>query len=467
MKRAKTATTQQRTWPPSPDNGPLRRKMPEAERTRMQVDEEIKLDAAGQRAKKKLPRPKYRPYAPPDFGCLSPSKNRGTAATSHIVLRDATIERDGNTITRVEACLFGSTSNPLPPEMKERNPHWGSIPGEDATTATTIPFTTSPLPKIAHKNSTLVGNMRDGLKKRLETSKDTSVLIIPFGAGNRFTRDNPRYAEQVATFLQSLEGAGPNKISVAPPSHQFAPPTKAHFAMPFAYIATNIPPRIRDLLVRRQTFAFEIDGKKHAFNATEIPGERPTSWVIANFAGGCITNNLDDMTAALEAIINTLFDNDGIAREINKALAGKGVGGSVLERKAIALSTMSLSFVARKDEHGDDSPVWQLAGRPVHDNLKEHRAWLKAIRRITFELNDMKSIVSTPENVGCVWCKAETHSSETCPFPQLKDWKGPTHVGEGFVKPEPPYRPDNGKKKGKATKRSKKGKENEKGAKPK
>ncbi|KAJ8691020.1 hypothetical protein PTI98_010634 [Pleurotus ostreatus] len=306
----------------------------------------------------------------------------------------------------------------------------------------------------------MIGNMREGLKRRLEQTKGITMLIIPFGAGNRFTRENPNYPGQVTAFLQSLRGAGTSQIVVVPPSHQFTPPTRAQFAMPFAYVATNIPPELKRLLERRQTFAFQIDGKKHAFNAVAVPNDAPTSWVIANFAGGSIADNPNEMRSALEAIINTLFEDAYVTREIDKALATKGVGGSVQERKIIALSSLSLTLIQRKNERGENSPIWQLAGRPIHDNHKDHRMWLKTIRRITFELDDMKSLSSTTETVGCVWCKAETHSSESCPFPKLKDWKGPTPDAEEFVRPEPPYRPDAGKRKTKPTGIGKKGKKN-------
>ncbi|KAF9490620.1 hypothetical protein BDN71DRAFT_1434561 [Pleurotus eryngii] len=72
----------------------------------------------------------------------------------------------------------------------------------------------------------------------------------------------------------------------------------------------------------------------------------------------------------------------------------------------------------------------------------------------------MRLLSLTAEVVGCVWCKAETHSSKHCPFPKLKDWKGPTPDAEDFVKPEPPHRPDASKRRVKTTKADKKEKEN-------
>ncbi|KAF7416339.1 hypothetical protein PC9H_002604 [Pleurotus ostreatus] len=464
MKRPKTARENAPIPrdPQPPHDEPPKRKIPEAVRMRMQVDTAADLDTNGQRTTKKLPRQRarYRPYTPPNFECLGPSGTSSIAATQHIGLQEATTTQGGLTTTRIEAQLIGHTSTPLPPHMTKANPHWGQIPEETQMNATTIPFTTTALPKIAHKTSVGLGNMREGLRRRLNDKKAISALLIPFGAGNRFVRDNPKYAEQAAAFLNSLKGAEANQITVVAPSPQFTPPPRARFAMPFAYVATNIPKEVKDLLIEQQTFAFQVDGRKHAFTAIEVPGETPTSWVIANFTGECVTNNPDKMARALEAIINTLFDDTDIAREANKALAEEGIGGSVLERKAIALSTMSLTHIPRKNELGEDSPAWQLAGQPIHNNHKGHRTWLKAIRRLTFELDDMQSISSTADVIGCVWCKAETHSSEYCPFPKIKDWKGPMPNAEEYVRPEPPYKPDAGARKAKDTKKGRKNKEN-------
>ncbi|KAF9490621.1 hypothetical protein BDN71DRAFT_1434562 [Pleurotus eryngii] len=223
-------------------------------------------------------------------------------------------------------------------------------------TATMIPFTTTALPRIAHKNSTALGNMREGLKKTLESMKDILVLIIPFGAGNRFTRENPRYPEQITAFLKSFKGAGMGQIIVVPPSCQLTPSTRARFAMLYAYVATNVPPELRDL-IRQQMFTFQVDSKKHVFSAIAVPDDAPTSFVIANFTGGNILNDLDKMKGVLEAIINNLFEDTYITRETNKALAEKGVGSSVQERKIIALSMLSLTLIPQRDEQGESTPV--------------------------------------------------------------------------------------------------------------
>lgn len=168
-----------------------------------------------------------------------------------------------------------------------------------------------------------------------------------------------------------------------------------------------------------------------------------------------MSSDIGEMKKALGAVISDLFDNDGFTREVSKVLTARGIGQSVLERKIIMLSSLSLAFIPRSTDDIEHTPVWQLAGRPLYDNMKDHRQWLKMLRRIAFHIGDMKYLTSTTEIIGCVWCKAETHSSEDCPFPRLEDWKGPI-PNHDFVKPEPHYRPDAGVKQREDKKRAKK-----------
>ncbi|KAF4576933.1 hypothetical protein EYR36_004917 [Pleurotus pulmonarius] len=469
MKRARTNydSNVPGTRAPTPEGEPLRRKLPQAERDRMQVDDEGGQAAGERRKLKKLPKPKtrYVPCAPPDLSCLDSESPGGIASTQHIMIDAATLEHAPPGVTMVKAKLNGSTSTPLPESLRRNNPHWEMIPSEENSSATTIPFTANPLPRIVYRASTVLGNVKDTVKKKLEEKRDSTVMLIPMGAGNRFTQGNPRYPDQILTFLRTLRGAETSRITIAPPTSQFAPPAKARFALPFAYIAGNVPNDLRETLIHRQTFAFQIDGKKYVFHAVAVPDETPTSWVIANFDGGCVTPDIDEMKEALEAILNTLFNDDIFTRQVNSALSKKNVGNSVLERKVIALSSMSLTYIPRKDEKGGETPVWQLAGRPVHDNPKDHRQWLKTIRRTNFDIGDMKTLTATKDQVGCVWCKAETHSSEGCPFPKLLDWKGPVPDINEFVRPEPPYAPDASRKERKAERKSRKEKENRSGGK--
>ncbi|KAF4578310.1 hypothetical protein EYR36_000117 [Pleurotus pulmonarius] len=404
MKRARTSrdTNTHSTRAPAPEGESLRRKLPQAERDRMQVDDEGGQPAGERRKLKNLPRPKarYIPCAPPDFSCLNSESPGGIASTQHITIDAATMEQAPLGTAMVKARLNGSTSTPLPENLQGDNPHWEMSPSEENPSATTIPFTANPLPKIVYRASTVLGNVKDTVKKKLEEKRDSTVMLIPMGAGNRFTQGNPRYPDQVLTFLRTLRGAEGSKITIAPPTSQFTPPAKARFALPFAYIAGNVPSGLRETLIRRQTFAFQIDGKKYAFHAVAVPNEAPTSWVIANFDGGCVTSDINEMKKALEAILNTLFNDDTFTRQVNGALSKKNVGKSVLERKVVALSSMSLTYIPRKDEKGRETPIWQLAGRPIHDNPKDHRQWLKIIRRTTFDIGDMKTLTATKDQVG-------------------------------------------------------------------
>ncbi|KAF7421285.1 hypothetical protein PC9H_011807 [Pleurotus ostreatus] len=461
-KRSKTShtTLASRDIDQHREDEPTKRKTPKHQRQRMDVDNERESCKNG-RPFKKLPKtkkkPQYVPYAPPFL--LGPQENtaNAVASTEHIILKEMIVNQGPLQTTLIQAQVNGFFSTELPDDLTNENPHWGMIPKQGTPPATTIPYTVVDMPRMVHKHSTLLGNMKAEVKDMLDSRRGTSILILPLGAGNKFVRENDRYAEKVLTFLKSLEFAGGQAVTVAPPTHQFEPPTKARFALPFAYIAGNVPPELRNFLLHRQTFAFKILGKEIAFQAVEPPQDAPRSWVIANYTGGCVSSDIGEMKKALGAIISSLFDDDAFTREVSKALAAKNVGQSVLERKVIMLSFLSLAFIHRSTDEVEHTPVWQLVGRPLYDNMKEHRLWLKKFRRTAFNIGDMKYLTSTQEVIGCVWCKAETHSSEDCPFPRLEDWKDPI-PNHAFVKPEPLYRPEVGAKEREMKKKVKKDK---------
>ncbi|KAL4255513.1 hypothetical protein AB1N83_014247 [Pleurotus pulmonarius] len=457
-KRSKTSYTSSTARDPHQEDEPTKRKIPKPQRHKATGSNEHATYKGG-RAIKKLPKTKtrarYVPYTPPFL--LGPQENTAdaVACTEHIVLKDMVVTQGPLQTTLVQARVNGFFSTVLPNDLTHENPHWDVIPKQTTPPATTIPYTVVDTPRMVYKHSTLLGNVRGEVKAMLDEKRDSTVLILPLGAGNRFVRDNPRYTKQVLTFIRSLETAEGQAVTLAPPAHQFEPPAKARFALPFAYIAGNVAPELRSFLLHRQTFAFKVQGKEMAFQAVEPPREAPSSWVITNFTGGCVSNDIGEMKKALGAIISDLFGNDAFTREVNKVLMARDVGQSVLERKIIVLSSFSLAFIPRSTDDVEHTPVWQLAGRPLHDNMKDHRQWLKVLRRAAFHIGDMKYLTSTTEIIGCVWCKAETHSSEDCPFPRLEDWKGPI-PNHDFVKPEPHYKPDAGAKQREDRKRAKK-----------
>ncbi|KAF9491973.1 hypothetical protein BDN71DRAFT_1509877 [Pleurotus eryngii] len=467
-KRSKTShtTSTPRDIDPHQEDELTKRKVPTSQKYKMAINDDTPYKNG--RSFKKLPKTKnkvkYIPYTPPFL--LGPQENTADAVTctEHIVLKETTVNQGPLQTKLVCAQVNGFFSTALPDDLMSKNPQWELIPKQATPPATAILYMVVDMPKMVDKHSTLLGNVRGEVKAMLDERRDSSILILLLRAGNRFVKDNPHYAEKVLAFVRSLEFAGGQAMTLAPPAHQFEPPAKARFALPFVYIAGNIAPDLRNFLLHRQTFSFRIHGKEMAFQAVEPLKKTPNSWVITNFVGGCVSSDTREMKKALGAIISNLFDDEAFTREVNKALTARGIGKSVLERKIIMLSSFSLAFIHRFTDDMEYTPVWQLAGRPLYNNMKDHHQWLKKMRHTAFDIGDMKYLTSTTEILGCVWCKAETHSSEDCPFPRLEDWKGPI-PNHAFVRPEPLYKPDAGVRQREIRKKARKEKESKKGVK--
>ncbi len=102
----------------------------------------------------------------------------------------------------------------------------------------------------------------------------------------------------------------------------------------------------------------------------------------------------------------------------------------------MAVSSLTLVFIQRRNAEGGPDPVWQLQGRPMTDDLTEHRKWLRVVRQTKYIIGGTSHLETEKAQVACVWCKLETHVSEYCPFPATVDWKGPAPEA-GYHEPEP------------------------------
>lgn len=105
-------------------------------------------------------------------------------------------------------------------------------------------------------------------------------------------------------------------------------------------------------------------------------------------------------------------------------LAKQDVGKLTTEWALISLSTFCLTFIPHTIADGTEQPIWQLQGMPVSNNLKDHQTWLRIICRTTFAIEQVLILEPDKDPFGCIWCKAETHSSTKCPLPAMDDWKG-------------------------------------------
>ena len=357
---------------------------------------------------------------------------------------NSSLPHDGPTVI-VE--LMGATHDVDRVFNHASNPHYGITQASEKPEqppTIPIPYTTERFPKLTPSYATLFGNLNEATTKQVRSHPGCYIALIPFGAGQRLTQDNPELAKDLETFLKSLGFPGSNHLQVARPTPSVVPPNRARFAKPFPYLLLNAPEPLCRLLLWQQTFAFQINSKHLAFNAVS-PDVQVESWVILNLSGSFVTPEQLHMINALRTIATTLMTDRAFLSMTNTQLAKRGIGKTATERAMISISTFRLTFIPRTLEDGIEQPIWQLQGMPISRDLKTHLVWLRIIRRTHFMVNNILSLEPDKSPFGCVWCKAETHSSENCPLPNTNDWKGPTPAHE-YLTPDPPVRASDSKK---------------------
>ncbi|KDQ32354.1 hypothetical protein PLEOSDRAFT_165547 [Pleurotus ostreatus PC15] len=336
------------------------------------------------------------------------------------------------------------------------NPHWTKEPPQPSSgdPKCTLPTTKGIFPNIVLSEAAIIGNVRREVAVELKVNHENYMALIPIGAGNRIF-EQPR--EMIAATEALLRGLANDGVGyeVAAPVRENEPPHGARFAKPFAMILKDPSPELRTKLIEAKVVAFRREGKNHAFVASNItPPERP--WVICNFKGNPVTNDTEKMAKALKAIGEQMLKATGLRTLANSILRDERIGRSAEERAHVGIAGLSLAFIERRDEEGQEDPIWQLHGRPLTKEDKKHREWLRAVRRMSFFLDATTELVQERKQIGCVWCKSETHTSLFCPLPRVKDWLGPTVPRDNlFPEPRDTAPPKEGKR---GNKKDKKGK---------
>ncbi|KAJ8509035.1 hypothetical protein ONZ45_g8752 [Pleurotus djamor] len=275
-------------------------------------------------AKTKTKRP-YVPYLPPFFA----APEKGPIECSPLLQVETVILRQIDLVTKsTKITLNGHLSNPPADPGVAVNPHWGTTPANPNAPRSKYPYMVADTPRCVVRRSAITGNQAEGTIKATALIAKTTVAIIPFGAGTKFTKENPMFPRMVQEFLKGLPFDGSKELVVASPSARNTPPPNAPFALPFAFFAVNVPSELKTFLLETQAFSFTRGSTAYGFFAHEIPSEAPNSWVLANYEGPYITSETDKMEQALTAIANQLAGNTAIVNEISTQLAARDIGAS-------------------------------------------------------------------------------------------------------------------------------------------
>ncbi|KAJ8508436.1 hypothetical protein ONZ45_g9282 [Pleurotus djamor] len=431
----------------------------EATETAIERDGDRQEDRARERKKPKhkaqgsQPKRPYIPYLPPFFA----APDKGPIECSPFLEVTTTVIRQPEFATlAVRITLNGHMSSPPSDPKVATNPHWDTIPANPTLPRTKYPYMIADTPKNIARRSTITGNQAEGIVKGVVEKAETTVAIVPFKAGTKFTRENPDFVPALMKFLTAFPFEGVKKMKVVVPKPRHEPPPTLEHALPFAYFVLYVPADLKKLLVETQAFSFTRGQTPYGFFVHEIPDEKPRSWVLANYEGHFVTPKPEAMEAALTSIANQIAGDKTLTQEVSTQLAARNIGASPLERKIFFLSTLSLTYVERFTRMGEQNPVWQLQATPIYMDYKLHQKWALRIRKRTFDIGDLTMIRGTVTPVGCVYCKSDVHSSEACSITKMRDWKGPFGVGQFVVHPDWNWNDAHSQKSWKETKEGKK-----------
>lgn len=332
-----------------------------------------------------------------------------------------------------------------PAAERDMNPHIKQTGGGDIPTLPAkinTHFTRADFPKVVIPYDKLVANIAPEQIEQIQKNPAGHIAIVPLGAGKKYYRDNENCNWDILAFLKSFGFAGNDDIHLAKPIPRNAN-EKRDYEPPFPMILKGASAELRAYLLYQQTFALKAD---LAFNA--IPFDTAVqSWVIMNITGDAVENSDRSKKQVLGAIKTRLWKDHAVRDTVGELLAATGANFSVNEGVFRATESFELTFIDSVNHLGKPKPIFQLTGKPLTADEKEHKKLLALIRNPAppgkVKLPNAKTgRVSatashpyiTPDGhkldiektfINCIWCKADTHPAHKCPFLAVEDWRGP------------------------------------------
>jgi hypothetical protein len=110
---------------------------------------------------------------------------------------------------------------------------------------------------------------------------------------------------------------------------------------------------------------------------------------------------------------------------VNNVLSAAGVVGSIDQCMVHATETIELTLVRTSNQHGVDTPLFQLMAKPITRDPELHRQWLVLIRSLPGGyVIKMHALIIDRRFVNCIWCKGKMHPGHRCPFHSTLGWLG-------------------------------------------
>ena len=129
-----------------------------------------------------------------------------------------------------------------------------------------IPYTARGFPRMSPSYATLFGNLYGLMLEQVQKFPEWYIALIPYGAGHHLNQSQPSLSNDLETFLKSFGFPGSDRLHVAHTLPNITPKPGTHFAKPFPYLLLHSPEPLHHLLLWQQTFVFQLNGRRLAFN---------------------------------------------------------------------------------------------------------------------------------------------------------------------------------------------------------
>ncbi|KAJ7015804.1 hypothetical protein C8F04DRAFT_1246865 [Mycena alexandri] len=148
-------------------------------------------------------------------------------------------------------------------------------------------------------------------------------------------------------------------------------------------------------------------------------------WVIMTLSSNAIHDTPQAKAKALGQIKHRLWADSTFVNLVNAILATQGVPGSALQRVVQATKSFKLVYIDTGNAKGEHAPVYQLTGKPISKDPKNHCRGLALICGLRGGyIVGMHELVIDKCFADCLWCKLKMHPVHGCPFHGTDRWLG-------------------------------------------
>ncbi|KAJ8507941.1 hypothetical protein ONZ45_g9746 [Pleurotus djamor] len=289
-----------------------------------------------------------------------------------------------------------------------------------------IPYTMAQFPRLVKPQVALLGGILKDEQEKIKANPDDYLALIIFGAGDALRSEIPRLTPLVETFVKSLCDPTMMHPKVADPPKQF-PNASSEWGKPHILLCWDMEAELRDYLLWFQTFAFQLNGHKIAFSALSLD-ESIHSWYVCDFSSTYIDGNPNTRAKVKQCIIATLRDDPQFRNIVDTCVGTLDPRFANLDER---LDATFQTFTLYDVEISEDVHIIQLFAEPIANNGQMHSEWIRIItsQRYIIDLTELQVQTKAKKNRlydSCTFCKDDTHDVARCPFPHIKDWKGPT-----------------------------------------